>query len=278
MAEHEPSGHRFMDLEVPEYAYMFGFLQADGHLYQGPGQKGRLSVELNIRDIDLLYRFKQLTPYNSSVTEHTRSTNFSQDAHSAVWTLCSLEARKRINTLGIPYGRKSETIAPPNGLEFSQRDYLRGVIDADGSIGFTSQDFPFVSLTTSSTALGSFLCGYACRLTGAERIQKRNARDQVYNIMYTKEAAQALAADLYYPGCLSLGRKQVKADSLRSWIRPARMRVAPARWPWTPEEDQALLRIDDAAVAAEQLGRSKQSCYMRLWRLRTGRVPTPTGL
>ncbi|MEV6942252.1 hypothetical protein AB0N07_09650 [Streptomyces sp. NPDC051172] len=65
-----------MDLTVPEYAYMFGFLQADGHMHQGIGQKGRLTVELNIKDIDLLYRFKYLTPFNSSVTERTRSTNF----------------------------------------------------------------------------------------------------------------------------------------------------------------------------------------------------------
>ena len=45
MAEREPTGHEFMDLTVPEYAYMFGFLQADGHLAKGTGQKGRLTVE-----------------------------------------------------------------------------------------------------------------------------------------------------------------------------------------------------------------------------------------
>lgn len=51
-----------MDLTVAEYAYMFGFLQADGHLKQGPGKKGRLSVEINARDIELLHRFQKLTP------------------------------------------------------------------------------------------------------------------------------------------------------------------------------------------------------------------------
>ncbi|MFD5590590.1 hypothetical protein [Streptomyces griseorubiginosus] len=102
-----------MDLTIPEYAYMFGFLQADGHLHQGVGQKGRLTVELSVRDIDLLYRFKFLTPYNSSVTERTRTTNFAEHHTSAVWTLCSLEARTKLNNLGLPYGRKSRQIAPP---------------------------------------------------------------------------------------------------------------------------------------------------------------------
>ncbi|MFF9857546.1 hypothetical protein [Streptomyces tendae] len=84
MAEHEPSGHQFMDLTVPEYAYMFGFLQADGHLSQQSRQRGRLTVEISARDIDLLRTFQELTPYNSSITERTRSTNFAETAHSAV--------------------------------------------------------------------------------------------------------------------------------------------------------------------------------------------------
>jgi hypothetical protein len=120
---------------------MFGFLQADGHLAQGVGQKGRLTVEINARDIELLRQFQKLTPYYSSVSERTRSTNFAELHRSATWSLCSLEARTLINDLGLPYGRKSKTITPPRG-EFSPRDYLRGIIDADGSVGFTSKGLP----------------------------------------------------------------------------------------------------------------------------------------
>ncbi|MFG2949145.1 hypothetical protein [Streptomyces adustus] len=264
-----------MDLTVPEYAYMFGFLQADGHLYQGSGQRGRLTVEINIRDIDLLYRFKHLTPYNSSVTERTRSTNFADSHQSAIWTLCSLAARTTLNQLGLPYGRKSSSIAPPL-VSFSSRDYLRGLVDADGSVGYTGPGIPFVSLTTSSTAVGVHLCEYAQKATGAARTLKRNVRDGVYNIMYQKEAAQALAADLYYPGCLSLGRKQVKADSVASWIRPADMRITGPRRSWTAHEDRELLQSDDIAATAEKFGRSEKGCRLRLWRLRTARVSPPS--
>ncbi|MFG2849061.1 LAGLIDADG family homing endonuclease [Streptomyces mirabilis] len=263
-----------MDLTVPEYAYMFGFLQADGHLHQGPGQKGHLTVELSIRDIDLLYRFKHFTPYNSSVAERVRSTNFAETHHSATWTLCSLEARSKLNQLGLPYGRKSKEIAPPH-IAFSRRDYLRGLIDADGSVGYTGPGWPFVSLTTSSTAIGAYLCLYALKITGVERTINRNARDEVYNISYEKEAAQALVADLYYPGCLSLGRKQVKADSLASWARPVDMRVAHSRRSWTAREDQMLLQSDDIVAISSELGRTERSCRLRLWRLRNSRVLMP---
>ncbi|MEV0324746.1 hypothetical protein [Streptomyces sp. NPDC050659] len=90
-----------------------------------------------------------------------------------------MEARTTINQLGLPYGRKSKKIAPPR-VEFSRRDYLRGVIDADGAVGYTTgQGFPFISLTTASTAVGVYLCRYARMLTGAERLIKRNARDGI---------------------------------------------------------------------------------------------------
>ncbi|WST76464.1 hypothetical protein OG762_18815 [Streptomyces sp. NBC_01136] len=263
-----------MDLEVPEYAYMFGFLQADGHLAKGTGQKGRLTVEINARDIAILREFQRLTPYNTSITERTRSTNFAEAHHSATWTLCSLEARTKLNQLGLPYGRKSKKITPPR-VEFSRRDYLRGVIDADGSVGYTSQGFPFISLTTASTAIGAYLCFYARRITGAERSIKRNARDGVYNVLYTKESAQELSAHLYYPGCLSLGRKQAAAISLGSWIRPAGMAVRPPRIQWTREMDKTLLAAPTIAHAAAELNYSTSACQVRRWKLLHGAVPLP---
>ncbi|MFC9798055.1 hypothetical protein ACFWGE_05235 [Streptomyces bacillaris] len=261
----------FMDLEGPRYAYMFGFLQADGHLASGTGHKGRLCVEINVRDIAILRGFQQLTPYNSSITERVRSTNFAARHHSAVWTLCDREARAKVNDLGLPYGRKSKRITPPRA-EFSRRDYLRGIIDADGSLGYTGQGLPFVSLTTASAAVGAYLCRYAKAVTGTARRIGRNARDGVYNVVYTKEAAVQLAAHLYYPDCLSLARKSTATASLASWERPATMRVRPPGRRWKPWEDRTLLSSEDTTAAAAELGRSEASCSVRLWRLKTGQV------
>ncbi len=78
-------------------------------------------------------------------------------------------------------------------------------------MGCTGKGFPFISLTTASTAIGAYLCFYAGKVTGTERSLRRNARDGIYNILYTKENAQRLAADLYYDGCLSLERKKTAA-------------------------------------------------------------------
>ncbi|MEW2634838.1 hypothetical protein AB0903_25140 [Streptomyces sp. NPDC048389] len=56
--------------------------------------------------------------------------------------------------------------------------------------------------------------GHRFKVPGAQRIIKRNTRDGIYSILWTKEAAQRLGADLYYPGCLPLERKGNAAASL----------------------------------------------------------------
>ncbi|MCW7991516.1 hypothetical protein XF35_41570, partial [Streptomyces platensis subsp. clarensis] len=237
-------------------------------------RKGALTVEINARDIHILHEFQRLTPHYSSITERVRSTNFAERHHSATWSLCALEARTTVNALGIPYGKKSQTIRPPR-VEFSRPDYIRGLIDADGSLGWTAQGFPFLSFTSASTAAAAYFCHYAKKVTGVERIARRNTRDQVYVITYFKEQAQQLAKHLYSPGCLALEHKKANAAAIQAWVRPAHMRIAPPRRRWTEKDDRELLRLDDPAAAATALDRTEQSCAMRLWRLRTGRTPAP---
>ncbi len=53
---------------------MFGFLQMDGHLEQGAGQKGRLTVEINARDIDILRYFRHMEPVLPGSPEETQRT------------------------------------------------------------------------------------------------------------------------------------------------------------------------------------------------------------
>ncbi|QLE72705.1 hypothetical protein FGW37_14820 [Streptomyces rectiverticillatus] len=257
----------FMDLEDPRYAYMFGFLQADGHMHADTRQRGCLSVEISYRDIGILRAFQKLCPYNSAIRERTRATNFSEDHRSAIWTVHSLEVRNRLVELGIPYGKKSTKITPPR-VPFSRRDYLRGIIDADGSVGFTSQGLPFVSLATTSTAIATYLCHYTNVTLDIQRLTSRNARDGAYNVMYMREAGAALADHLYHPDGLALERKRSAAAEVSTWVRPAHMSPPRPRRSWTQVEDQILLAAVSLDEAAEQLGRSKKSCQLRRMRLR----------
>ncbi|MFI5534372.1 hypothetical protein ACIA8O_38155 [Kitasatospora sp. NPDC051853] len=253
------------DLQRPEHAYMFGFIQADGHLHLGPGNKGQLSVELSARDAPLLEEFQRLCPYNSSIRYRTRDTNFATEHTSVVWTVCAREFRETLRALGLPPGRKSDSIAPPT-VPHSERDYLRGLVDADGSLGRTGRDLPFIGLTTKSDVIAAHFGAYAERITGLRRIVNRNARDDIYNICITREDAVAITSDLYYPGCLALPRKVAAAQRVTTWIRPANVRKV-SRRSWTVEETELLLATQDPEQAAVLLNRSVQSCKMRRWRI-----------
>ncbi|MEV4443359.1 hypothetical protein AB0K09_31060, partial [Streptomyces sp. NPDC049577] len=103
---------------------------------------------------------------------------------------------------------------------------------------------------------------------GIPKQTSRNARDRAYNIMYMRENGVALAGHLYSPGDLALERKRSAAAEVAAWTRPACMKPLQPRRSWTRIDDQILLKAATLDEAAEQLGRSKQSCHMRLWRLR----------
>jgi hypothetical protein len=208
----------FFDLTRPDHAYMFGFLQCDGHLTESTRNRGRLSVELSIRDVDLLKRFQELVAHPSSITTRTRTTNFSRRHTSAIWTLCALEARRELIDLGLPVGRKSELVRPPS-VEFSENDYLRGLADADGSVGVTSKGLPFVSLTTASEPLRDFFLSQCRDLPGQPRHVARTIRDCVFNPMATRECAVDLASRMYYDGCIALPRKLIAAQAVVAWVR-----------------------------------------------------------
>ena len=47
-------------------------------------------------------------------------------------------------------------VAPPRECGLVSRAYLRGVLDGDGSVGFTRTGAPFVSLVTASEPMARF--------------------------------------------------------------------------------------------------------------------------
>jgi len=210
--------NKFMNLNNPQYSYMLAFLQCDGHLRESTRNRGRLSVEIKYIDRHILKSFAALTPYNSFLKTRTRDTNFKKEYKSAIWNLYNWDARKKLQSLGLSAGKKSNIIAPPK-VKFSKRDYVRGLIDADGSVGITKYGFPFISFTTASENMKKFMCDYVYEVVGYRPNIKRNKRDNIYNINLFRELAQALIANIYYENCLSLKRKYRLATKALKWRR-----------------------------------------------------------
>ena len=260
-----PIGTKF-DLRDPASAYVFGFMQADGHHYAGSRNRGSISIEIKRQDADLLRAMQEILPWPTSISFRTRSTNFKESADYTRLALYALPGRMRLLELGLPCGRKSARIAPP-AEPFSHSDYLRGLFDADGSVGFTGKGIPFLSIVTASPAIAEFTCEEVLRVTGTRRAARPNKRDGVMNIMVAYDPAAELARWLYQDACIALARKRAAGLAVATWERPDGMRARSAPKRWTPAEDAIVLRMTQQD-AARELGRTVQSVNLRRWRLR----------
>lgn len=56
-----------LDLLIPEHAYIFGFIQADGHMSKDSRNKGRISISLKESDNDILFKMSEIIPFYSSI-------------------------------------------------------------------------------------------------------------------------------------------------------------------------------------------------------------------
>jgi hypothetical protein len=254
------------DLTDPASAYIFGFMQADGHHRAGAGKKGSITVEIKADDAALLMDMQAVLPWKTSISYRSRATNFAASYDSATLALCGMEGRARLLELGLPIGRKSATIAPPS-VPFSHSDYLRGLYDADGSIGFTATGMPFLSLVTISPAIAEFACAEILRITGAVRTGRPNGRDGASNIMVASDPAALFAGWCYRGAGIALARKREAGLAVAAWERPETWRARSAPKRWTADED-ALIPTMPVHEAAQLLGRTERSVNMRRWRLR----------
>lgn len=269
-AKLEEAQSALLDLRDPDHAYLFGFIQADGHLRRIKGNKGSVTIELGARDRFILEKFVDLFPVYSSITMRTRNTNFKEAYESVQWAVYDLDFRQQLITFGVPEGHKSRIVATPTS-EFSERDYYRGWVDADGALGLTANGFPFVSFTTNSEMIARSYIEFIETIIGKHKTSSRNARDKVFNIAVYKEDAQHLSATLYYEGCFALPRKIEKARQVASWIRPDTMKKIDGRKKWTVNEDDFVVS-HTIRKSMEVLGRSEKSVNIRRWRLRNGLV------
>jgi len=214
----------YFDLTKPEIAYFWGFAQTDGHLSgdtRPGGNRGHLVIEINNTDVDILNKIKQLFEDKIKVTIFTRirNTNFKKKSISSGLRICNRGFREGMKLLGFPQGKKSTSIAPPP-CDFSEVDYVRGLIDGDGSLGFASSGKPFVSFVTTSESIKEYYIDFLSNNIGILKNNYRNERDGVFNILLSNEDAVNFSKIVYYEGAISMNRKMNIAKEIKKWVRP----------------------------------------------------------
>jgi len=255
-----------------ETSYMIGFFQTDGNLYQQKNtkyDKGKASIEISEKDIDILEKLSNIIPYYSSIRKRNRDIIMkgkNYNFNSVNLTICNKEFRKFLNENGVPYGKKSKIIKPPHNI--IREDYIRGLIDGDGSLGFIKNGNPFVTFVSESDDVIGYLLDYISDITGNEKkTMNRNNRDGIYNVMIKNEDAMVFCDNIYYNNCLSLDRKYKISQDIKKWKRPeGEFKVTWQRRRWTDGDDDFILN-HDIYESMEKLDRTEKSIKMRLIRL-----------
>jgi hypothetical protein len=251
-----------INLNNPDHAYIIGMLQADGNIQSQ--NKKRISLELKDIDIDILIKIQSIiNSDHCHITKRERTTNFGY-INTVNLRIGGIDIVSEFEKY-IPSGKKSLIIERPDGI--IERDYWRGIIDGDGSLGITANNIPFISLVTNSDKLAQQYKEYVKKVTGQSLLSKPNTRDKAYNLMLSNESAQRLVKELYYSKCLSLNRKQLQSVNILKWIRPDNIKKR--TWQkkvWTKEDDHYIL-TNDILDSITELNRTEKSIKTRLWRL-----------
>lgn len=254
-----------------ETSYIIGLAQSDGHLSLSTRNRGRFTIELSDVDKDIIYKIAQYIPYEYSIFRRKRKTNFAKKFSGIGIRVCNQEFRKWLNRSGVPYGKKSLIVSPPLYLKgLSVDDYVRGLWDGDGSVGYTATKIPYLSFTTCSYNIKDFIENYIAQIIGNHKHHfTKPKRDSVFNIMVTKESAVLLAKKLYPVAAsnMSIKRKFINAQKVKQWQRPCNMReITWKRSKWTKEEDEYLL-TNGVNSTMKHFDRTSKSVIIRLWRL-----------
>lgn len=259
------------NISPEEKSYIIGFLQGDSHHRGESRNRGKIKIELSSRDIDILdklYDIFGLIVNYVGRGERTRDTNFKKGFSTASLSLYDLELRGELREY-VPIGKKSRDIKPPMDLaKFDKYAYIRGLTDADGSLGMTGDDRPFWSLCTSSEYIKEFILLDIKRALNFDKRLSRNKRDGVYNIVLYSEDAVAYTSLLYEGSSLRLDRKYSEFCKIQRWVRTTPKRPGRKKR-WLEYEDKLVLNNDlSLEEKCTLLKRSPSSIKTRLWRLR----------
>jgi len=251
-----------------ETSYLIGLAQTDGSLRSSSRNRGCFALELSVRDSDIIYKLQEIIPYKSYVKIRTRDTNFKDNYTSIALKVYEKEFRDFLVDNGVPYGKKSNVIKPLEDLSY-EVDYVRGLIDGDGTVSFDKNGRPLLSLTTNSDEIRDYIVNYFANIIKEEPLGiKKNKRDNIYNICYCGIRAYEIIPTIYYDNCLSIDRKYNAALKIKEW-KPDYKKVFCKDW--SKEQDDIVLSnsVQDSIL---KLDRTESSIKNRLFRLTHGKI------
>ncbi|MER7587201.1 hypothetical protein ABTW72_06660 [Micromonospora sp. NPDC127501] len=189
--------HDAFDLLTPEACYWLGFLFADGCVTYRTGHLPQISVGLAQRDREHLASLRTFLGSTSSISAPSPTHG------SCQFSVRSTRLAERMVALGRYDGPLDERLT-------ESRDFWRGVVDGDGSIGQYRRPNPSQSTFSQFRLVGSkrLLDSFAAFLerNGIDGLSVRPHKT-IYTIGTTCAPAEKIVAMLYSEATVALTRK-----------------------------------------------------------------------
>ena len=192
----------FDQVDTPEKAYWLGFLAGDGNVLD----KGEIQIRLMASDADHLRAFAEALQTDSPV-RFERYKALGGVRERARFRIASRHMAFSVAMHGVG-PRKTLTLQPWLGPPELMRDYWRGLIDADGTIGIS----PRWQIRLTGTFAITEAFGLWMRTVVPTLQCKPLQSGKVWNIGTTgRLTCQALARALYEGCAIALPRKAARA-------------------------------------------------------------------
>ncbi len=183
-------------------AYILGFVLADGCIVKGTynGYSDMLKFGVNIRDLDILEKIK---------SELNSDHKISKIKSACYLSLSSQKLVNSLKKLGIDY-RKSLREKIPRIPKLYVRDFIRGIIDGDGSLSINKNNYPSISVCGGKETMIFIQDRFLRKLKVFSKLTQQSYKDTGFNLFqigYRGSSAQKIINYIYKNAELYLNRK-----------------------------------------------------------------------
>lgn len=194
-------------------SYLFGIITTDGYVNDR-------TIGLMVSSID--------TPWMQLISDRLNVPLKIDNRGYPYFNINSVEIVNTLRCLGL---NKYKTSNPqPITIPSLERDFLRGLIDGDGSVGISKSGVPYVYFGNTNKQLVEWVHlkmtekGARCKvhLVNNRPSQKTTERPHIlpfYDVRCSSQPAKLLLNDIYYDDCFAIPRKFNKAREGIKWQR-----------------------------------------------------------
>lgn len=210
--------HSFFASDAPAPAYWAGFIAADGSV-----RKDDLRIAIKSDDRVHLERFAHDIGYNGPVRDYIRGTTVISGRETkrptsmcriGVWSPQFVADLRRFGVVR----NKSRAMQPWSGPPELMPHYWRGLLDGDGSWGFTNHGrYAFCNLCGTEAVVSAFAAFVYDKVGYKSRVWA--TRNAFITTIQSSHAVQALVRVIYADSAVAMPRKQAIAEAIlaREW-------------------------------------------------------------